>query len=405
MVNYNSFNVRDYGAKGDGVTKDTAAIQAAIDAASGIGGGTVIVPAGLYLSGSIFLKSNIDFYIQGGATIKGSPDIADYNSVDVCPQNAASPREGDNTSGGHLFLCINQKNVTLRGEGKIDGNSPAFLLDKDGKHFPSKKAIECRPAMMLWFVDSEHIRIRDLEIANSPYWSCFILNCRHVAVTGCYIHTSRAPHTYNGDGLDIDRCQYVTVSDCRIDTADDCITLRASYGRLLAAPQDCAFITITNCVLSSSCNAIRLGVGEGNVHHAVFSNLIIRDTRNAFNYVAAYVPSSRGTDITDIRVSNAVIDAKCFLRIHHMHSDDAVMKNIYFSDISGRVSDQSHIYAVTKTPFGKIVFNNVDLDSGFVAVNAPEIVVNGGSFKEVQLSDDERSKLIEDVDTRRVRLH
>lgn len=399
------FNVCDYGAKGDGIAKDTAAIQSAIDAASAAGGGIVTVPPGLYISGSIFLKSNIELYIQSGAVIKASPDIADYNNADVCPQNAASPKNGDNTTGGHLILCINQKNVTLRGEGKIDGNSPAFLLDKEGCHFPSKKAIEVRPSTMLWFVDSEHISIRNLELADSPYWSCFILNCTHVAVSGCYIHTSRSPHTYNGDGLDIDRCQYVTVSDCRIDTADDCITLRASYGRLLSLPQDCAFVTITNCVLSSSCNAIRLGVGEGNVHHAVFSNLIIRDSNTAFNFVAAYVSTSRGTDITDIRVSNVIVEAERFCRIHHMHSDDANMDNIYFSDISGTTTKNSCIYAVSKTPFGKIVFSNLDLNSGFIAVNAPKIEVVGGSFKEVELSNDERRKLIEGVDTRQVRLH
>lgn len=404
MINCNSFNVRDYGARGDGITKDTEAIQAAIDAANGVGGGTVIVPAGVYLSGSIFLKSNIDFFIQTGATIKASPDIADYNSVDVCPQNSASPKTGDNTSGGHLFLCVNQRNVTLRGGGKIDGNSPAFLLDKDGNHFPTKKAIECRPAMMVWFVDSEYISIRDLELADSPYWSCFILNCSHVAITGCYIHTSRKPHTYNGDGLDIDRCQYVTVSDCRIDTADDCITLRASYGRLLAAPQDCAFITVTNCILASSCNAIRLGVGEGSIHHAVFSNIVIRDTRNAFNYVAAYVPNSRGTDITDIRVSNVIVDAEQFCRIHHMHSDEAVMKNIYFSDISGVVRKHSMIYAVSKTPFGRIVFNNIDLPFGYETVNAPEVEVCGHPFEERKLSSEERTALIEGIDTHTLKL-
>ena len=101
------FNVCDYGAKGDGIAKDTAAIQSAIDAASAAGGGIVTVPPGLYISGSIFLKSNIELYIQSGAVIKASPDIADYNNADVCPQNAASPKNGDNTTGGHLILCIN----------------------------------------------------------------------------------------------------------------------------------------------------------------------------------------------------------------------------------------------------------------------------------------------------------
>lgn len=399
------FNVRDFGAKGDGIAKDTAAVQKAIDAAHAAGGGEVLLPAGVYLSGSIFLKSRVDFHLAQGAVLKGSPDPADYNAADVVPQNAASPRSGDNTSGGHLVLCVGQTDVTMRGPGKIDGNVSAFLRDKNGKHPSCKRAIVWRTSQMIWFVDSQRIRIRDLEIADAPYWSCFILNCSHVAVTGCYIHTRRQPHTYNGDGLDIDRCQHVTVSDCRIDTADDCITLRASCEKRLAAPQDCACISVDNCILASSCNAIRLGVGGGKIHHAVFSNLVISDTKTAFNYVASYSPASRGTDITDVRVSNVIVDALEFCRIHHMHSDEARFDNLYFSDISGQVRNPSRLYAVSKAPFGRIRFRNVDLAEGFEAVNAPDVKAEGGTFRELTLSDAERAKLAEGIDAHRIRLY
>lgn len=385
------YNVRDYGAKGDGVTKDTHSIQRAIDAAYNAGGGTVELSPGTYLSGSLFLRSNVDFNIGAGATLKASPDPADYNAADVVPQNGASPKNVDNTSGGHLILCVAQTNVVLRGFGKIDGNSDAFLLDEKGRRYPSKKAIKWRPAQMLWFVDSCHVKIRDLEIASSPYWTCFLLNCTHVAVTGCHIRTNRKPHTFNGDGIDIDRCRYVTVSDCRIDTSDDCITLRASSASRLANPQDCAWVSIANCVLSTDCNAVRIGVGEGRIHHAVLSNLVIENAYTAFNYVGAYSRSSRGTDITDIRVSNVAFNARRFVTIHHMHSDDAVFGNLYFSDISGSVKGPSYIYASPKTPFGAVRFRNIDVPGGYEAVNAPDVRSEGGSFSEIRLSDAERA--------------
>ena len=220
------FNVRDYGAKGDGAAKDTAAVQRAVDAASAAGGGEVLLPKGTYLCGSVFLKSGVDFHLAEGATLKGSPDPADYNALGVAPQNWGRLGTGDNISGGHLLLCIEQKGVTLRGPGKVDGNVKVFLKMPDGSHPANKLKIPWRPAQMVWFVESKNVTIRDIELADAPYWTCFVYGCEDVTVANAYIHTVRQPHTYNGDGLDIDSSRRVRVTGCRIFTADDSITLR-----------------------------------------------------------------------------------------------------------------------------------------------------------------------------------
>ena len=378
-----TYDVRDFGAKGDGIAKDTAAIQSAIDAASAAGGGTVELPAGTYLSGSIWLRSNIDFHLCAGAVLKGSGDIADYCAADCCPQNAASPKSGDNTTGGHLILCVGQRNVTVRGPGRVDGNSAAFLLNEDGKLWKGPDyARMVRPAQMVWFVDSTDIRITDLELANAPYWSCFLLNCDRVWVRGCYIHTERIKfHTYNGDGLDLDRCRWVTVSDCRIDTADDCITLRASGAKRLAEPHDCANVTIANCNLSSSCNGIRFGVGEGRIHDVTVTGLTITETPTAINFVAAYSPKTRGTDITDVRISECVIRAQRFLDMCHGHAKEALFANLVFTGISGTTEEASKFAASDPALFRNIVFRDVEVGRGYVARNAA-VTVERGDFKE-----------------------
>ena len=378
--------------------EDTAAVQRAVDAAGAAGGGTVEFAPGTYLTGSIWLRDNVDFHLGPGATLKGSPDPADYCAPNCCPQNAASPRSGDNTSGGHLLLGVGVSNVTLRGPGRVDGNSSAFILDAAGNPFTNKCDIAWRPAQMAWFVDSSDIRIADLEIADSPYWSCFILNCDRVWIRGCYVHTERRRyHTFNGDGIDIDRSRWVTISDCRIDTADDCITLRASATKKLADPHDCAYVTVSDCNLSTSCNAIRLGVGEGRIHDAVFSNITISDVRTAFNFVSSYSRGSRGADICGIRMHGVRVDAERFLRMHHMYSTDGLFRDIVFDGVSGTVRQPSCIYAKKTRPFENIAFRDVELSCGFIAINA-DVRLEGGTFAPADVAAEERAKIEEAID-------
>ena len=385
-------SVKDFGAKGDGVSLDTKAVQAAIDCAAKQGGGVVSVPAGTYVCGSIWLKSNIELHLDCGAVIKGSPDIKDSCSADCCPQNEAEPNGGDYVSGGHLLLGVGVQNVTLSGPGRIDGNSDAFLLGPDGKAYSKKKNVPARPSQMVWFVDSQDIRIKDLELADAPYWSCFILNCERVWIDGCYVHTRRKDyHTFNGDGLDIDRSKYVSISNCRIDTSDDCITLRASGAHLLSDPKDCAWVTVSACNLSSSCNGIRIGVGEGRIHDALFSNITISDTKTAFNIVGAYEKNGRGTDIDGILIKDIRVDSKELIRIHHMHSKACTIKDITFDSISGSAPETSHIWAREAAPFKGIVLRNIDVPTQFECVNA-EVKVEGGSMSEKALSADEAAE-------------
>ena len=326
------FNVRAFGAAGDGVTKDTAAIQKAIDACTASGGGTVVVPPGTYLTGSIFLKSNVDFYLMQGATLLGSPDKEDYNAVDVCPQNAGNPKES--SSGAHLILCIEQKNVKLRGPGCVDGNGSKFTIDPNGVPYPAQDKIPWRVSQMVYFVECENVRVQDVELANSSYWTSFYHGCTHVFIRGVRIHNSRHPHTHNGDGIDLDCCEYVTVSDCQIDSADDCITFRADSKRL-KNPRPCRNITVTNCVLSTPCNCFRFGVGDGVAENIAISNIVIETARTAFNFVSSWREGSRGVDIRNVRINNITLDCEIFVHMYYNMTDEAEIRDIAITNVSG----------------------------------------------------------------------
>ena len=292
-------NVRDFGAVGDGVTGDTAAVQQAIDA-----GGMVYFPPGCYLCGTLYLRSHGGLRLDAGATLLASPDRGDYNADDFCVQNSVSRTEA--VSGAHFIVAVEQENITIEGPGRIDGNRQAFYEPPEEMKKIWSSPIEWRPAQMLFFCECTNVRVRDVELYNAPYWTCFLHGCEHVQVTGVRVYNH--PHTRNGDGLDIDSCRFVTVSDCVIDSGDDCITLRGNPGRLRKR-RPCEYVTITNCILKTVCNAFRIGVGDGVIRNAVISNCIIHEARMGVTLCSKYSPS-KGALLENIQFENLRIDAR-----------------------------------------------------------------------------------------------
>jgi polygalacturonase len=293
-------DVRDFGAAGDGVAKDTAAIQRALDA-----GGVAYLPPGEYLSGTLYLRSNGGLELAPGAVLRASPDAADYDE-DPCPQNRVFASE--KVSGAHLIVACEVHDVTIRGGGTIHGNREAFFSGEEDPKRPGKfLRPEWRPGQMLFFCESENVSITDVKLYESPYWCCFLHGCEQVNIRG--VRIKNHPMTPNSDGIDLDCCRFVTVSDCRIDSGDDSITLRANSAPL-KKPRPCEKIAVTNCILSSPCQAIRVGVGDGVIRDAVFGNLVIHDTRSGIQLVSRYSSASAGVTIENLLFDNIVMECR-----------------------------------------------------------------------------------------------
>ena len=331
----NMNNILDFGAIGDGVTDNTAAIQKAIDA-----GGVVYVPAGVFVTGTIYLRSNGGLELAPGAVLLGSPDKTKYNAPDFCPQNA--PSVSEKASGAHLIVALEVENVVIRGEGTIDGNRPAFF---DPLKCTRKEFTGWRPSQMLYFCESKDIRISGVTLKNSPYWACFLHGCRDVTIHG--IRVDNTPRkAWNGDGIDIDCCANVTVSDCIIRSADDVIAVRAAGAkRLKNAPGICENIVITNCVLMDGHCGVRVGVGEGIIRNVAASNLVIDKTRFGLGVHSSYLPAvtkSLGCQVENVTFDNILINtglpiyvsATCGRGVQEQSKRQ--IKNISFSNIRAR---------------------------------------------------------------------
>ena len=231
------YNVRDFGAKGDGQTLDSPAINAAIEAAVRDGGGQVLLPAGTYLCGSIHLKSNIDLHLSAGCMILAAP--AKINAYDASePFDFPEYQDGGHTYfHNSLIWAEGEKNVSITGHGMIDGKG---LTNKDtensgniqgGSIGTGDKAIALKLC--------RQVTIRDITIYRGGHFGIIMTGCDLSTIDNVTIDTNR-------DGFDIDCCKYMTITNCRINTPrDDALVLKSSY--TLKKPVLCEHIAISNC--------------------------------------------------------------------------------------------------------------------------------------------------------------
>jgi polygalacturonase len=219
MVSYtgqvSSFSVRDHGATGDGKTLDSHAIQAAIDACAHQGGGTVYLPAGQYLTGSLFLRNNITLHLDAGAVLLGSENPDDYPVIhsrwEGMHQDTYAPLIGGE----------NLQNISLVGRGTINGCGAVWWKAKQ-----EKTLAHPRPRLIS-FSDCSNVLIEGITAINSRSWTINPVHCQNVNIRGItIINPADSPNT---DGINPDSCRLVRISDCFVSVGDDCICLWARW--------------------------------------------------------------------------------------------------------------------------------------------------------------------------------
>jgi polygalacturonase len=382
-------SILSHGAVADGKTLNTAAIQKTIDAVAASGGGQVVVPAGVFLTGTLFLRSNIDFHLSAGAVLRGSPDITDYKAFDA------------GTYGTHYYGILYTEdavNVSLTGPGTIDGNEEAFFdwsaaksIEWGGTRYTRQKENyrkvssgigdgpvqpkPARPRQMVIFARCKNVLIRDVSLNKSPFWTLHLADVDGAVVSGVKIWTS--PLTPNSDGLDITSSSNVQVSDCDIRTGDDAIAITGyayhfelpGYKNLRHVSEN---ITITNCNLQSKSSGIRIGfLDQNTVRNVHISNVNITKSNRG---IGLFVRDEGSLE--NITFSNMVIETA-------LHTGDwwGNGEPIHISALRG--TEKGPVGTLRNVTFQNIMARG---ESGLLLYGSPESELENIRFDHVQFT-------------------
>lgn len=395
-----SFNILDFGARGDGITMNTKAINKAVETCNKKGGGTVLIPPGTFVTGTVVLLSNVDFHFEPGAILIGSRDTSDYLKM-----KTTLFEEGYNRFG--MICAVDASNISITGSGEINGNGTFFMngLDKPhmGGHDYDRKFIRqrddfmkpgtifedgpvsysFRPGLLITIERCEKVRISDVSLKDSPEWTIRIGDCDDAEVRGISILNNKV--IPNNDGIHITTSRNVRISDCNIFAGDDAIIV-TGFGNsplpdeLLSGkrkPLDVGNktgiaenITITNCVLSSRSACIRVGYGNHPVRNVVFSNLVMYDSNRGIGIFARDNSSIENVLFSNIIINNRIHSGHWWGKGEPIHisairdtenETPGTINNIRFSGITATSETGIVIFGLDNSIIENIYLENIKL--------------------------------------------
>jgi polygalacturonase len=325
-----TFSVRAFGATGDGTNKDTVAFQKALDACAAVGGGTVSVPNGYYLIGSIVIGGDTTLRLANNASLIGSPDIADYPLMRI--------RWEGEFAQGHRALIFSEKarNITVTG-GSIFG-PPINVSNLRNPRGPS----------LMEFSECTNVTLENFSTEYERLWSIHPLLCEKFTARNLVIRSINS----NGDGIDVDSCSKVLIEGCNIDTGDDAISLKSGRGEAaIALARPTQDVVIRNCTLVSSQFAA-IGVGtelSGGIRNVLVENCFISGHQNAFflksrggrggfieNFTGTYLTVNDSPTLLAINILNKGVQAEDavtntvgkWTRIQNIHFSNVLVENV-----------------------------------------------------------------------------
>lgn len=377
------YNILDFGAETDSL--NTKAIQAAIDAAHQNGGGQVWVPSGEFLTGALFLKSNVELHLSPGSILKFSDDQKDYPVV-------SSRWEGVHRKVyASCLYAQNEENISVTGSGTLDGNGrkwwKVFREQREKLAYPRPKLVS--------FHKCERITIQGIKMIDSPSWTVNPILCENMTVDNVTIlNPADSPNT---DGIDPESCKNVRISNCHIDVGDDCIAIKAGTEDTIERIP-CENITITNCTMVHGHGGVVLGSEmSGGIRNVAISNCIFQDTDRGIRLKSR---RGRGGIVEDIRVDNVIMDnVMCpFIinlyyfcgprgkeayvwekKAYPIDERTPAFRRIHFANITARNvhAAAGFIYGLAEQYASEITFNHIDISMAKEAIPGKPAMMTG----------------------------
>lgn len=377
------YNIADYGVTQDGVA--TAAIAAAIEAASKAGGGTVVVPSGTFKTGAIWLKSNIELHLSPGAVLSFSTDPEDFPMVESRWEGVRREVHSPCIFGKDL------ENVSITGSGTIEGNGQPWWDTFRNR----REELKAPRPTMIGFYNCKKVTLRDISLQNSPSWTINPILSYNVTVDNVSIlNPADSPNT---DGINPESCTNVRISNCNIDVGDDCIAIKAGTEDT-AERVPCENITITNCTMVHGHGAVVLGSEmSGDIRNVTISNCVFKQTDRGVRLKSR---RGRGGTIEDIRISNIVMeDVICpfILNLYYfcgprgkdkyvwdknpypITNETPCFRRIHFADITARNvhAAAGFLYGLAERYISEITFSNIDISMAKNAIPGKPAMMTG----------------------------
>ncbi|TDH18412.1 exopolygalacturonase [Segetibacter sp. 3557_3] len=388
------YDITKYGATGDAITLNTPKIQAAIDACANNGGGTLVIPKGVFLTGSLFLKRGVNIEMLQGAVLKGSTNIKDYPKANTRIEGHFEPWPAALLNGDRV------DSLRITGPGTFDGSGePFWKLFYSQRDLDSKTTnLNVERPRLTFLQNSKNVSIKGIHFKNSGFWNLHMYRCKNVVVDSCQFTALNGPKPNNApssDGIDVDCSQDVTIKKCFFSVGDDCIALKGTKGPF--ALQDTASppverVRIEDCVFEAGGGIVTFG-SEATIVRDVY---VERCTTRKPTVLRLKLRPDTPQQYENVFLNDITLEGSAgvifkvdpwtqYFDLKGQPPPRSVVRNIIIANVKGSAGSFGKIVGHPLTEISNIVLKNVDVKlaatdfelSPFEGLKFDNVIVNG----------------------------